>query len=152
MTDTEPGLDLTPATDKRCLSEATSDASSDAAAKALSNAERQRRYRDRRKSRNEIDDGSNGVSNEGSNGGSNEGSNDQRDDERCDERYVRRFRDMVLCAPQDGISITFDEVGGATIKQDRRPDEDVEITIHRDNVQTFLDKLCDALGVPTLGG
>jgi hypothetical protein len=151
MTDTttESGLDLIPATTaKRCLSEATSEATSDAAAKALSNAERQRRYRDRRKSRNEIDDRSNGGSNEGSN----EGSNDQRDDERCDERYGRRFRDMMLCAPQDGISITFDEDGGATIKQERWPDEDVEITIHRDNVQTFLDKLCDALGVPTLGG
>jgi hypothetical protein len=147
MTDTEPGLDLTPATDKRCSSKATCDtcdASSDATAKALSNAERQRRYRDRRKSRNEIDDGSNGISNEGS--------NDQRDDERCDERYGRRFRDTVLCAPQDGISITFDEDGGATIRQERWPDEDVEITVHHDNVQTFLDKLCDALGVPTLGG
>jgi hypothetical protein len=100
------------------------------AAKALTNAERQRRYRERHK-----DD-----------------RNDQRDDERCDERCVRRFRDTVLCAPQDGISITFDEDGHATISQERWPDEDVEITIHRDNVQTFLDKLCDALGVPSLGG
>lgn len=58
---------------------------------------------------------------------------------------------MVLCASQDKIEITFDADGDAIITQTRWPDEDAVIVVSRDNIEVFIDKLSDALGVPTFG-
>jgi hypothetical protein len=135
----QPGLDLIPAAtaraeSKRRLSEATSDAT-----KALTNAERQRRHRQRAKS-NACD---------------------------CHERNERNERNaltvtspvprvtsgdvMVLCASQDKIEIAFDDDGDAIITQTRWPDEDQTIIVSRDNLDTFIDKLTDAFGIPSFG-
>lgn len=58
----------------------------------------------------------------------------------------------VLCARQDQIEITFDDDGNASITQANWPEEDQVIRISRNNVDSFLDRLCDAFGVPTFGG
>jgi hypothetical protein len=58
----------------------------------------------------------------------------------------------ILCAQQGEIRIEFDDVGNASIIQRNWPDEDSAIHISRDNLQTFLDGVCDAFGVPAFGG
>jgi hypothetical protein len=58
----------------------------------------------------------------------------------------------ILCAAQSEIRIEFDDDGNASIIQKNWPEEDSVIRISRDNTQTFLDGVCDAFGVPTLGG
>jgi hypothetical protein len=58
----------------------------------------------------------------------------------------------ILCAQQGEIRIEFDDDGNASIIQKNWPDADSEIHISRDNLQTFLDGVCDALGVQTVGG
>ena len=100
---------------------------------ALTNAERQRRYRQRAK----------------------------RNARECNERNDRNALTvtspitggdvMVLCASQDKIEITFDDDGDAIITQTRWPDEDQIIIVSRDNIETFVDKLTDALGIPSFG-
>jgi hypothetical protein len=104
---------------------------------ASTNAERQRRYRQRAK-RNACD---------------------------CHERNDRnaltvtpsvtsRVTDgnvMVLCARQDKIEIAFDDDGDAIITQTNWPDEDQIIIVSRDNIPVFIDKLTDALGIPSFG-
>jgi hypothetical protein len=57
----------------------------------------------------------------------------------------------VLCAQQDEIEISFDEDGDAIITQKRWPDEDQTIIISRENIDTFIDRLTDALGIPSFG-
>jgi hypothetical protein len=105
---------------------------------ALTNAERQRRYRRRKAKRSACD---------------------------CHERNDRNALIvtspvtprvtggdvMVLCASQDKIEITFDDDGDAIITQKRWPDEDQIIIVSRDNIETFIDKLTDALGIPSFG-
>lgn len=58
----------------------------------------------------------------------------------------------ILCARQGQVSIAFDDDGNAILSQVNWPDADSEIHISRDNLQTFLDALCDAFGVGTFGG
>jgi hypothetical protein len=58
----------------------------------------------------------------------------------------------ILCAEQGEIRIEFDDAGNASIVQKNWPDEDSAIHISRDNIQTFLDGVCDAFGVSTFGG
>ena len=58
----------------------------------------------------------------------------------------------ILCAQQGEIRIEFDDDGNASVIQKNWPDEDAVIRISRDNIQTFLDGVCDALGVGTFGG
>jgi hypothetical protein len=58
----------------------------------------------------------------------------------------------ILCAQQGEIRIEFDDGGNASIIQRNWPDEDSVIRISRDNIQTFLDGVCDVFGVPMLGG
>jgi hypothetical protein len=58
----------------------------------------------------------------------------------------------VLCVRQDEISISFNDDGDAIIKQMHWPDEDQVIIISRGNLESFLDKLCDAFGIPSFGG
>ena len=58
----------------------------------------------------------------------------------------------ILCAQQSETSISFDDDGNAAITQTNWPDEDQTIHISRDNIETFLDGICDAFGVPPFGG
>jgi hypothetical protein len=109
---------------------------------ALTNAERQRCYRQRNAKRNACD---------------------------CHERNERNDRNaltvtapvtrnvtsagdvMVLCDRQDKIEITFNDDGDAIITQSSWPDEDHIIIVSHDNIETFIDKLTDALGIPSFG-
>ena len=58
----------------------------------------------------------------------------------------------VLCAEQGEIRIEFDEDGNALIIQKNWPEEDSTIRVSRDNLQTFLNGVCDAFGVSSFGG
>jgi hypothetical protein len=58
----------------------------------------------------------------------------------------------ILCAEQNEIRIEFDDDGNASIIQTNWPDEESVIRVSRDNIQTFLDGVCNAFGVPTFGG
>jgi hypothetical protein len=58
---------------------------------------------------------------------------------------------MVLCASQDKIDVTFDSDGDLILTQTRWPDEDQTIVVSRDNIDTFIDKLTDAVGIPSFG-
>ena len=58
----------------------------------------------------------------------------------------------LLCASQDKITIAFDDEGNAAITQTRWPDEDQTIIVSRDNIEHFIDRLTDALGIPSIGG
>jgi hypothetical protein len=58
---------------------------------------------------------------------------------------------MVLCARQDKIEIAFNDDGDAVITQTSWPDEDQIIIVSHDNIETFIDKLTDALGIPSFG-
>jgi hypothetical protein len=62
-----------------------------------------------------------------------------------------RDRATLLCAPQDKIEITFDDEGNAAITQSCWPEEDQTILISRDNIDDFIDRLTDALGIPAFG-
>jgi len=57
----------------------------------------------------------------------------------------------ILCAQQGEIRIEFDDGGNASIIQRNWPDEDSVIRVSHDNLQTFLDRICDAFGVSTFG-
>jgi hypothetical protein len=58
----------------------------------------------------------------------------------------------ILCAQQSEIRIEFDDHGNVSVIQRNWLAEDDVIYIASDNVQTFLDALCDAFGVQTFGG
>jgi hypothetical protein len=58
----------------------------------------------------------------------------------------------VLCARQDQIEITIDDLGHAEIIQTNWPDENQVIRISRENISNFLDRLCDVFGVLSIGG
>jgi hypothetical protein len=57
----------------------------------------------------------------------------------------------TILAMQRLIEFQIDECGGLTLRQSCWPDEDVEIYINGDYVDTFLDRLTDVLGVPSVG-
>jgi hypothetical protein len=137
MTDTatEPGLNLLPAVTSGGNPKLKGGVNPPDKAQDPTAAERQRRYRQRKSLTDRRDCDAD--------------RNEDRNGERNDDRYGRR--NTMLCAPQDAITIIFDDDGNATLRQERWPDEDVEISIHRDNLDTFIDKLTDAFGIPTFG-
>ena|SRR6266851_7122811 len=110
-TDTEPGVNLVPASPK-----------------ALTNAQRQCRYRERH-------------------------SKEEKSNEPRNETSPIMPSDgvTVLCAEQSKITIEFDEHGNALLRQSEWPDDDDVILIRRDNIPDFIDRLTDALGIPTFG-
>jgi hypothetical protein len=57
----------------------------------------------------------------------------------------------VLCAQQDEIEIAFNKDGDAILTQKSWPDEDAVIIISRENIDVFIDRLTDALGIPSFG-
>ncbi len=70
----------------------------------------------------------------------------------CQTSAVRLDGPTLLCASQDKIEISFDEEGNATITQVCWPDEDQTILVSRDNIADFIDRLTDAIGIPSIGG
>jgi len=57
----------------------------------------------------------------------------------------------VLVAAQKRIEFKIDEYGGLLLKQYCWPDKDQEIYINSDYIDMFIDKLTDAVGVPSMG-
>jgi len=57
----------------------------------------------------------------------------------------------LLCAEQSRITIEFDEEGNAILRQREWPDNDDIILIRRENIPDFIDRLTDALGIPSIG-
>jgi hypothetical protein len=91
-------------------------------------AERQRRYRQRKSANRDCD----------------------RDDRNASPVTVSDGV-TVLCAEQSKITIEFDEEGNALIRQSEWPDDDDVILIRRENISDFIDRLTDALGIPSFG-
>jgi hypothetical protein len=98
------------------------------AAKDPTAAERQRRYRQRKSTDRDCD----------------------RDDRNASPVTVTTDV-TVLCAEQSKITIEFDEEGNAILRQMEWPDDDEVILIRRENIPDFIDKLTDALGIPSFG-
>jgi hypothetical protein len=78
---------------------------------------------------------------------------------RCRNRKSRRDAEPVtrddatlLCAPQAQIDIGFNDRGDALLTQKSWPDDDRTIIIAQDNIGAFIDRLTDALGIPSIGG
>jgi hypothetical protein len=67
-------------------------------------------------------------------------------------RRVARDSVTLLCDRQDKIEIGFNDDGDAIITQSSWPDEDSIIIVARDNIPHFIDRLTDALGIPSIGG
>jgi hypothetical protein len=61
-------------------------------------------------------------------------------------------KSTVLCGRQDQIEFVIDDQGNAEIIQTAWPDENQVIRISHDNIGNFLDRLTDALGIPSVGG
>jgi hypothetical protein len=61
-------------------------------------------------------------------------------------------RSTLLCAPQAQIEFGFNDRGDALLTQKSWPDDDVTIVVARENIGEFIDRLTDALGVPSVGG
>ncbi|MBR1246151.1 hypothetical protein JQ609_04305 [Bradyrhizobium sp. AUGA SZCCT0169] len=57
----------------------------------------------------------------------------------------------VLCPRQLEITVHFNEDADAVLRQANWPDDDDTIIIRRDNVPDFIDRLTDALGIPSIG-
>jgi hypothetical protein len=74
-----------------------------------------------------------------------------RDDDR-NAPTVTRDGITLLYDRQDKIEIAFNDNGDALITQSCWPDEDHTILISRDNIPQFIDRLTDALGIPSFGG
>jgi hypothetical protein len=49
------------------------------------------------------------------------------------------------------VTLAFNDAGGLVLRQSSWPDEDHTIIIERDNIDSFIDSLTDALGVPSVG-
>jgi hypothetical protein len=64
---------------------------------------------------------------------------------------VTRDDVTLLCDRQDKIEISFNDDGDAVITQSSWPDEDSIILVSRDNIPQFIDRLSDALGIPSFG-
>jgi hypothetical protein len=74
-----------------------------------------------------------------------------RDDRNAPPVTVSSDGVTVLCAEQSKITIEFDEHGNALLRQSEWPDDDDVILIRRDNIPDFIDRLTDALGIPSFG-
>jgi hypothetical protein len=59
---------------------------------------------------------------------------------------------VVLCARQHEITVHFNEAGDLVLIQSAWLDDDVAIVISRANIPDFIDRLTDALGIPSIGG
>jgi hypothetical protein len=57
----------------------------------------------------------------------------------------------VLCAHQNLVEIAIGEFGNVELIQSNWPDDDSTIRITRDNVDAFLERLTDSLGIGSVG-
>lgn len=60
--------------------------------------------------------------------------------------------DSIVLTEQYATAIYFNPAGELVIRQRRWPDEDQFIFINRGFTDTFIDRLTDALGIPSFGG
>lgn len=58
---------------------------------------------------------------------------------------------LLLVPQQSEIAMRLNRDGSASIRQREWPDDDPTIEIQKENLQQFLDGVCDVLGVPSLG-
>lgn len=59
--------------------------------------------------------------------------------------------EICLVARQNSVLARRDEFGNLLLVQESWPDEESVILIHRDYEESFLDALCDLMGVPSVG-
>jgi hypothetical protein len=130
MTDpaTEPGLNLLPAVIKDPTA-----------------AERQRRYRQRKSVTNGHETSRCDADGNGKREADGEATSE------ASSVVQATLEVTVLCAEQSKITIEFDEEGNAILRQSDWQEDDAVILIRRENLDTFIDKLTDALGIPTFG-
>lgn len=62
--------------------------------------------------------------------------------------------ESIMVPEQQAIAAYYNRKGELVIRQERSwcDDEDSFIVIHGGNVHAFLDKLCDVIGIPSVGG
>jgi hypothetical protein len=60
--------------------------------------------------------------------------------------------DAEILPQQPRTAAYFDVAGSLVIRQQNWPDEDSVIIIASASVDTFIDKLCDVIGIPSFGG
>jgi hypothetical protein len=65
-----------------------------------------------------------------------------------DERAATKDGWNVVLAAQAEISVDFNNDGDLLIRERDWPNDDVTILIRRENVGTFVDRLCDVIGIP----
>jgi hypothetical protein len=58
----------------------------------------------------------------------------------------------VILPEQPATAVYFNPRGELVIRQKRWPDDDSFIYIAPDFVSEFIDKLCDIIGIPSVGG
>jgi hypothetical protein len=58
---------------------------------------------------------------------------------------------VVVIREQPETAIYFNLAGGLVIRQRKWPDDDAWVYINRELIQSFIDKLCDVVGIPSLG-
>jgi hypothetical protein len=68
------------------------------------------------------------------------------------EATIQSGEKLVLCAQQHEITVHFNQAGDLVLVQSAWIDDDVAIVISRDNIPEFIDRLTDALGIPSIGG
>jgi hypothetical protein len=59
-------------------------------------------------------------------------------------------RESVVLHEQPATSCYFNEEGGLVIRQKRWPDDDTWVVIAADQIDTFIDKLTDIIGIPSV--
>jgi hypothetical protein len=59
--------------------------------------------------------------------------------------------ESVVLHEQPATACYFNEDGGLVIRQRRWPDDDSWVVIAADQIDTFVDKLTDIIGIPSVG-
>jgi hypothetical protein len=77
----------------------------------------------------------------------------QRTNQRPPQRILRDWSDdsVVVIREQPETAIYFNPAGGLVIRQRNGWDEDVYVYINAPLIDTFIDKLCDVVGIPSAG-
>jgi hypothetical protein len=67
------------------------------------------------------------------------------------EDFSWRDDDSVVLPQQEATAVYVNRDNDLVIRQQRWPEDDVFIYIQNANVMTFIDKLCDVAGIPSVG-
>jgi hypothetical protein len=62
-----------------------------------------------------------------------------------------RDADALILEHQAATAVYWNPKGDLVIRQQHWPDDDSLIFISKTSVQEFVDKLCDAVGIPSVG-